>query len=142
MFEQTSSMQVINLCKSALDAAWVRQRVIADNIANVNTPGFKRSKVLFEDKLKEALNEKGKIEAITTEERHIKFSGYNNPTFVSPQIIVENDTIYRNDKNNVDINEETAALAKNNILYEALITRISQKLKAIKSLVSEGKTGR
>jgi flagellar basal-body rod protein FlgB len=44
------------LLKKSLDASSERGRVIAHNIANVNTAGYKASEVEFEDKLKEVLN--------------------------------------------------------------------------------------
>ena len=44
------------IIEKSLDAAWLRNSVIADNIANVDTPGYKRKVVKFEEFLKDAQN--------------------------------------------------------------------------------------
>mgnify|MGYP000530431163 CR=1 FL=1 len=53
--------QTVNFLQKALDAASLRQNVLANNIANVNTPGFKRSYVSFEESLQQALKKKGSL---------------------------------------------------------------------------------
>lgn len=45
--------------QSSLDALWLKQKVISNNLANIETPGFKASKVSFEDALENARREKG-----------------------------------------------------------------------------------
>jgi flagellar basal-body rod protein FlgB len=116
-------MQVLNLCKLGADVCVLRQQVIADNIANLNTPGFKRKYVKFESYLQHALYDKNKP---------IKFVLQN----IKPKILIEADTFYRADKSNIDINEELIALTKNQILYQALIDRINDKFKALNSVIT------
>jgi flagellar basal-body rod protein FlgB len=46
---------MMDLVQRSLDAAAVSHKVISNNLANVDTPGFKRSDVQFSDKLKRAM---------------------------------------------------------------------------------------
>jgi flagellar basal-body rod protein FlgB len=138
MWANSLTMQTIAICHKGLDTAMVRQRVIADNIANVNTPGFKKSHVTYEYYLKQALHGKGKLVTKVTHPRHIVWGGVPDPTKVSPAIVIEHDTIYKNDGNNVDINAEMANLAKNTIKYEAIVTRLADKFRMLNTIIQRG----
>jgi len=88
--------------EKALDGTSLRNEVIAQNMANVDTPGYKRKTVNFEKTLSAAL-EKTKIKGFTTDKRHIPV-GRNNIEKID--IKVENDMSslsVRLDENNVDI---------------------------------------
>ncbi|PIP42008.1 flagellar basal body rod protein FlgB [Candidatus Desantisbacteria bacterium CG23_combo_of_CG06-09_8_20_14_all_40_23] len=139
MLEATGAMRTINICNKGLDAAMVRQRVISDNIANVNTPGFKKSHVTYEYYLQQALHEKGKMVNKVTAPGHIVWGGEPDPTRVSAGIVIENDTIYKNDGNNVDINDEMTALSKNTIMYEAITTRVADKFRLLNTVIKGGR---
>ena len=45
----SGAFNYVNVLDKALDASWTRNSVIANNIANVDTPGFKRQDVKFEE---------------------------------------------------------------------------------------------
>lgn len=139
MFDQAGQMQTLKILENALDTAMLRQKVIADNVANVDTPSFKKSYVSFEDELVLALQKEGKrgsFRAITTDSRHIQFyKPPKEPTEVKPQLHLENDTFFRNDRNNVDINAEMTNLAKNSIMYEALINRVSFQFRLLNMVI-------
>jgi flagellar basal-body rod protein FlgB len=97
-----------NIIHKALDASWMRNQVIAQNIANVDTPNYKRKTVSFEDQL---LQEMSKSD--------FKNSDVEN---VDIEVIQENSNLsYRLDGNNVDIDTESAALAENTIRYNVLV---------------------
>ncbi|MEW6482733.1 MAG: flagellar basal body rod protein FlgB [bacterium] len=130
MFIDSLSAKTIELAKKGLDSATLRHNVISNNIANVNTPGFKRQSVVFEDALK-----KNKLSAKRLNPKHIPFSYEKNEN--SSRIITENDTIYRNDGNNVDIDKEMEDLVKNAIYYNAIATRLAKKFSLLK-LVAQG----
>ncbi|MFH1859647.1 MAG: flagellar basal body rod protein FlgB [bacterium] len=139
MLEATCAMRTINICQKGLDAAMLRQRVISDNIANVNTPGFKKSHVTYEYYLQQALHEKGKMVTKVTDPRHIVWGGEPDPTRVSAGLVIEGDTIYKNDGNNVDINAEMTDLSKNTIQYEAITTRITSKFQLLNTVIKGGR---
>lgn len=122
--------RVIEMAKKGLDVAALRHNVISNNIANVNTPGFKRQSVIFEEALK-----KGKIQAKRSHPKHIPFSYERSES--PARIITENNTSYREDENNVDLDKEMADLAKNTIYYTAIATRLTRKFSLLK-LVAQG----
>ncbi len=132
MFISSLTGKTIEMAKNGLDAAALRNDVISNNIANVNTPGFKRQSVLFEQSLNES-----KISAKRTEPKHIPFS-YEKSGHI-PRIITESDTITRNDENNVDIDKEMADLSKNTIYYNAIATRLARKFSLLKLAAQGGK---
>ena len=126
----------MTIMERALYASSVRQNVISNNIANVNTPGFKKSEVSFEEQLQKALN--GNVLPMTlTNDHHI--ATVKDSTDLSPNIHTVNNTTLRIDGNNVDIDEEMACLAKNNIYYQAVAQQMSKYLSNIKSAINEGR---
>lgn len=140
MFDSSSNMKMIKVLEHALDTATLRQEVISDNIANVNTPGFKRSSVSFEWELREALKgQPRKLVAMTNNPRHIKWGIVPDPTTIKPKTYVEYDTWLRNDGNNVDINKEESDLAKNSIMYEAITTRVRDSFRMLMDVIKGGR---
>ncbi|CCO09159.1 flagellar basal body rod protein FlgB [Desulforamulus hydrothermalis] len=106
---------VINVLKQGLDAGSLRQRVIAHNLANLNTPGFKKSYVSFEDRLKAALSKEG----VPLKGTHPLHMGTAGPA-VKPEVKQVKDSTMRYDGNNVDIDEEMVNLAAATIQYDLL----------------------
>jgi flagellar basal-body rod protein FlgB len=123
--------------EKALDAAWLKNEVISQNIANVNTPGYKKSYVKFEDQLASATSEF----QIGSTNKNSKFLPIGNDvrSIPAPEILQDPFTSSRKDGNNVDIDVEMAELAKNTIKYNALITQISKQFSNIKSVIKEGR---
>ncbi|MCW2277948.1 flagellar basal body rod protein FlgB [Heliophilum fasciatum] len=125
------------MLEQGLDAAALRHRVISNNLANVDTPGYKRQEVAFEDELAQALRqERSGLVGKTSNPRHLPINGVENAD-VKPKMITVNDEVFRNDKNNVDIDKEMAVLAKNTLWYDALITRTAGRLAGIKNVIRE-----
>jgi flagellar basal-body rod protein FlgB len=122
------------LLEKALDAAWLRNEAISNNIANVNTPGYKRSYVRFEELLSESVG-KFQISGLKKDERFLPI-GKDTVDSVSPQVMKENFTSMRRDKNNVDIEVEMAELAVNTIKYNALIAQISKEFSKVKLAIN------
>lgn len=122
----------VNMLKAGLDASWLRNEVIANNIANVDTPNFKSSSVSFESAFKNALRGEG-FTAKTTNARH--FSD-NLPRATVTQ---NTGTQYRMDGNNVNIDAENAALAKNQILYSTLARQLNSEFTKLKMAINEGR---
>ena len=118
----------INVLDKAADASWVRNEVIANNIANVDTPGFKRSDVVFESYLQQSLSGRGSFDEKVRDMNlsDIKPSVYKDYTQLS----------YRYDENNVDISTETANLAENQIRYYTLLESMSQEFSRIKTALT------
>ena len=115
--------------EKALDAAWIRNDVISQNIANVDTPGYKRKTVMFE----EFLNNEMRMGRIA--------QGTSAISDNSPIKIVEDpaDSSYRSDGNNVDIENEMALLAANQIRYSTLIQKINGDFQRLRSVITGGR---
>lgn len=125
----------IQMWQKVLDSKALGQRVIANNIANVDTPGFKRSEVEFSTILQEAMN-KNNITLRTTNPRHI--NSVNSLNKVEPKIILDNSTSIRNDGNNVDIDREMSGLAKNQLEYQIASDLLSRKFTGLKKIIQSG----
>ncbi len=119
--------------KRDLDVASLRQRVIANNLANINTPGFKKSAVSFEEQLQAAL--KGnRLPLRTTHPMHI--GGKKHPAEVYPQVVQINNTAMRADGNNVDAEEEMVNLAANQIKYNTSAQSLSEHYSLISYIIT------
>lgn len=124
--------------EKALDATWLRNEAISQNIANVDTPGYKRKTVIFEDLLNKAL-EDSKFKGFGADKGRISISE-SDLDEVKPIVMEDNKSLsMRLDGNNVDIDKEMADMSKNTIQYNVLIQRISSSFRSIKSVISEGR---
>lgn len=124
----------VGTLKAGLDAAWLRNEVISNNIANVDTPNYKSSSVSFESAFKKALAQDG-IKNKQTREGHITFSNAS----AQPTVIKDTNTTYRMDGNNVNIDAENVELAKNQIYYSTLVQQLSSEFRKLKMAINEGK---
>ncbi|MGL5259264.1 MAG: flagellar basal body rod protein FlgB [Lachnospiraceae bacterium] len=117
----SNAFNYINILDKAADAAWLRNDAISNNIANVDTPGYKRQDVEFEAELSRALkNNRYK----TVDEKVNAIQGKN----LNPRTYTDySNYSYRLDGNNVDIDTENVELAANQIKYNGLIQAMSQE---------------
>lgn len=129
--------RAITLLERSLDAASMRQKVISNNLANIDTPNYKRSDVSFESTLQQVLQGNA-LSGRRTDARHMEI-GAVSVSDVEPEIVTDRSTSMRQDGNNVDIDVEMTNLAENQILYNALTQRINGKFATLKYAISEGK---
>jgi flagellar basal-body rod protein FlgB len=122
-----------NLIERSLDATALRQKVTANNIANADTPNFKRSEVKFEQLLQNEMNS-SRINGFRTNHRHFEI-GLPGSSKVAAQIHTDESSILNNNKNNVDIDAEMSQLAKNQLNYNTLIQQISHQLKQTRTAI-------
>ena len=125
-----------NYLGRGLAAANLRQEVISNNIANVNTPNFKKSDVIFEDLLAKELgfDEDGnKLPLVRTHDRHLPVGVM--PGDAEAQIFEDDTTTMRVDNNNVDIDIEMASLAKNQLYYNAMATSLGGYMTKLKNVI-------
>lgn len=135
MLKSILSSPQISVLEQGLNAASLRHKVISNNIANVNTPGFKKSEVVFEDLLQEQIGGKN-MPLSATNALHMRGA---EKTENSPVINTIQSTSFRTDGSNVDVDVEMANLAKNNIYYNALVQQLSRQFSNIKSAINEGR---
>jgi len=123
--------KVYNLIKKGLDASALRSKVSANNIANINTKGFKKSYVTFEESLKDNMDN---MAMRTTKSKHIQ----DGSSYGDVKVNQDKSTSMRQDGNNVDVDVEMANQAANNLMYNALITQANMKF-AMEKYVLDGK---
>ena len=114
----------------ALDASSLRQQVIANNLANVNTPGFKRQDVQFEDQLSRALAQKSNPCAPASS------SAIDS---VHPCVVTVNSTSERADGNNVDMEMENVNMAENTLRFDTLAQSVAGYFSGLKAVINGGK---
>lgn len=135
-------MKTARMIEKALDAKSLRRKVVADNIANVDVPHFKRREVNFESELKRAIHknesEDSSIKASLTDSRHIPFSIPQEISSVNPRINHDYNTSLRNDGNNVDIEKEMVDASENMMKYNLYVQRISSIYSGMKRVMQSG----
>lgn len=126
---------LINVMSRGLDGSLNRQQALADNIANIDTPNYKRKDVDFISVLREQSEEKSSLSLKTTNEKHIAGSKTEVKSLKNLGFRENN---YRNDKNNVDVDVEMAEVAKNGIYYNTLAKQINGQFRGLKDIISKG----
>lgn len=118
----TNAFDYINVLGKAADGSWLRNEAIANNIANVDTPGYKRQDVSFEAELEKALGYNRYGSTIDEKVANVTLDD------IQPTVYTDYENYsYRLDGNNVDIDQENVYLAENQLRYQGLITSINQE---------------
>lgn len=129
---QSNVFDYINVLDRAADASWLRNQAITNNISNVDTPGYKRQDVAFEEVLAKALG-RNRYESMDSKVSSIQESKLHR---LSPVVYEDYEGFsYRLDKNNVDIENENVMLAENQLKYQGLITSITQDFANLKAVL-------
>ncbi len=117
----------VDLLRREMDVAVLRRNVIANNIANAETPNFKRTVVNFEAELKRALDSTAARPSVqfVNDPRHIPFYQPTDYRTVKPRLVLDYLTTAKNNGNNVDIEEEGMLAQENQLLYQTLATAIN-----------------
>lgn len=110
-----------NLLKKGLDASSLRSKAISNNIANINTKGYKREYVSFEESLKENMDN---FNLKAEDDKHIQ----DGSEYGEVKTATDNSSSMREDGNNVDPENEMANEAANTLMYNALITQANSRL--------------
>jgi flagellar basal-body rod protein FlgB len=116
-----------------LDVSALRQNVIANNIANADTPNFKRSVVNFESQLRRALDSERapRFPQAITDSRDIPFDRPLDWRQVKPRRILDYLTESKNNGNNVDIEEEGTNALTNQLLYTTLVQAVTSEIQGV-----------
>ncbi|HEY8342537.1 MAG TPA: flagellar basal body rod protein FlgB [Calditerricola sp.] len=135
---QVFQNRMVSTLEQAMNAAMLRQRVIANNLANVETPGFKAADVAFENLLAEALARRGSsFVGVRTDPRHLPIGAQGS--VVAPRIVPALHTRMRHDGNNVDVDAEMANLSRNALWYQALVQSTQHYLDQLRTVIGEGR---
>jgi flagellar basal-body rod protein FlgB len=119
--------KTINLLSTMLGFRSERHKLIASNIANIDTPDYRPTELTFRNNLEEALG-KNKITLVRTDKRHFP-------------PISDGSTGYRivNSDGKVELDTEMANLAENQLMYNLTVELLSRKFKGIKNVLTEAK---
>lgn len=120
--------------QGGLDAATKRQSVLANNVANGDTPNFKRSDVNFESFLIQQENGiKSTLNARVTDSRHFQFG---QGTIVPNAVVSTDDTTSMNNNgNNVDMDREMALSAENQLRYSSYVQQLNSQISMMRTAV-------
>lgn len=130
--------RTISILSKSMDGSAIKQRVISDNIANINTPEYKRKYVDFESRLKDAIElENKKTGLFRTDKNHLSLS--SSIQSIRPEIKTDRTASLREDGNNVDLDMELANLAENTIRFNTLSETVIKKYSAVKSAIRGGR---
>jgi flagellar basal-body rod protein FlgB len=120
-------MGLFDVTSSALEVAIrgteARQTVLANNLANVNTPGFKRSDVSFQGALADALQSSSNGST----------AGVDDTQFTTT---TDTSTSMRADGNNVDVDTESANLSKNQLLFDSVMAIDTKRLHTMDTAIT------
>ena len=130
---------VIGALNTSMNLRLMNQNVIASNIANADTPGYKAKAMEFESALREALGTGDGIRPETVDGRHIARQA-EDP--VGPVVYDEPNGIESLDGNTVDRSAEMAKMAENQLVYDASVELLKKKLGMLKYAIGEGGGGR
>ena len=125
----SNAYNYINVLTKAADASWTRNELISNNIANNDTPGYKRKDVTFQSYLLEELTS-GDTRSLRNKINDVDVSNLNATIYTD-----YSELSYRLDGNNVDIDTENVNLAENQIKYNGLMNSITQEFQNLQSVM-------
>lgn len=123
------SSSTYQLIKRDLDASSLRGKAISNNIANLNTKGYKKKTVSFEETLNSSMDN---ISLKTTDAKHI--TSDSAPGTIS--VNEDNSSSITNDGNNVDVDLEMVNMTTNNMLYESLVSQLNSRMSMTKYVIN------
>lgn len=126
----------IDLTARVMDFQIQRQNIVSGNLANINTPGYKARTLEFEKDLQDALglSQRGTVRKTHPAHLPARFS----PDSTEASIVRELNPRVVQGTDNVDLDKETAAMAKNTLMYSALSTVMQKNFAGMKQLIQEG----
>ena len=127
--------KTIQTLEQSLDYSALKNRTISNNIANVDTPGYKAKNVVFKDVLNQKMSPS--FEGKRTHNKHIPITSQNQHH--SFQVTTRSNTSYNHNGNNVDIDKEMSDLAKNQIYYQSVVDRLNGKFRGLESVIKGGR---
>ncbi len=122
---------------AGLDAMWLKHKVVTNNIANDDTPGFKATRVDFESAFRKAIQQTEQT-ALGLNARQLATARANAMQNVAISVTTPR-TILKNDQNNVDMDFEQAELATNKIQMDYLTQKLTGAYNSILTAIREGR---
>jgi flagellar basal-body rod protein FlgB len=132
MFDPLGTSGTTEMLQKALDTLALRHKTLANNVANVNVVGFRRSDVDFSEALQSAVSARQSRGLTVTHPRHIRGT---SSSAGEAAVFQPDKPIPEGAASNVDIDEEMVALSENSLLYETYATLLSVKLATLRAAI-------
>jgi len=117
------------MAQKTLDVTWARQKIALDNIANVDTPGYKAKYILFEDELREKLSRiEGRRGARNSEIREAILDS-------RMKLRQREEESIRADGNNVNLDVEQMEIVRNSYQYQYALRQISDQFSRLRTAI-------
>lgn len=130
---QSNAYSYINVLDKALDASNLRETVITNNLANINTPGYKRREVDFESLLRQELD-KTKWVSLDEKIQDVHLNHLNAGVHFDMQAYGYD---YRLDGNNVDVDVENMELASEQLRYQLISDSVTQEFSRLQKAMGK-----
>ena len=135
MFDLTSGNGMIQSMDTGLNLASRRQTLIASNLANLDTPGYRTRDFSFEGAMKAALSGQTSPNALAlTDAKHLQMDASAS---LPPTTDALKPSAERNDGNDVNLDRENMLLARTQISYQTASTFMQVELRKLYSLIRE-----
>lgn len=128
---------VISLLSRVLDARAMRHEILAANVANADTPGYKAVDLVFEEELQRAVRAGGGLGMTRTHPRHLLPMGATDRTL--GRVEASPSPSRRMDGNTVDMEREMVKLVENSLMYEATAQMLAKKFRGLRDVIREGR---
>lgn len=137
MFDSTTFGKNLDILQRTMDVSLLRREVISNNIANADTPNFKRTDVNFEAALSKALasEKQSAFPMKLTHEKHIPNNRVIDYKTVNPRRVLDYLTQTDNNGNNVDIEKEMMASVQNQMRYQLMTQSVNNQFRKINLVV-------
>ncbi len=129
--ELIAMFKFADMITQGLNVSSLRQKILSNNLANANTPNFRRSDVDFAAVFAQV----NSIPVEITHKNHINIKGNNNQSHIKQ----DKSNLMRNDGNNVDVDREMMFLLENQLHYQAMADVVSRNLSMLRSVIGEGR---
>lgn len=126
----------ISLLEEVLNFSSLRHNIIASNIANMSTPGYRVRELLFQRELREALSSGDKLKPVAVSWKGSSARAAASPLKeVRPRLVYEDAFNMASEGNTVDVDQEMRKLAENNLFYDVAIQLMARKMNIIKASI-------
>lgn len=119
----------VNVLDKAADASALRNKIIGNNIANIDTPGYKRQDVSFENELRHALKN-SRYTSLDEKVSTVRLDRLEGNVYTDSA-----NYSYRMDGNNVDVDNENVELASNQLKYNGIIQSMDHHFKNLQAVM-------
>ena len=120
--QMSKTDSIIALIEAGIRAEGFRQKAIANNVANLETPGYRRIDVKFEELLAKSLDSSGAVDISELE----------------PQIYQPKQTTVKSNGNDVTLENEVGAMIKNSLRYQTYIRLLNKRYRQIELAINIG----